>query len=80
MSTISDSLSSKAKKRRRNAIWDMYEKEKDSHGEIKWKCSECQEAASNIPPDSLLLQVMNQVLIMDVFVELERKPNRSFGT
>uniref|UniRef100_A0A915DJ07 Uncharacterized protein n=1 Tax=Ditylenchus dipsaci TaxID=166011 RepID=A0A915DJ07_9BILA len=43
MSTISDSLDSSAKKRRRNAIWDMYKKEEDLHGEIKWKCSECQE-------------------------------------
>uniref|UniRef100_A0A915CMR3 BED-type domain-containing protein n=1 Tax=Ditylenchus dipsaci TaxID=166011 RepID=A0A915CMR3_9BILA len=49
MSTVSDSLSSSAKKRPRNAIWDMYDKEEDSHGEIKWKCSECQERLSNHP-------------------------------
>uniref|UniRef100_A0A915DMV2 BED-type domain-containing protein n=1 Tax=Ditylenchus dipsaci TaxID=166011 RepID=A0A915DMV2_9BILA len=49
MSTISDTLSSSVKKRRRNTIWDMYEKEEDSHCEIKWKCSECQERHSNHP-------------------------------
>uniref|UniRef100_A0A915D363 Transposase n=1 Tax=Ditylenchus dipsaci TaxID=166011 RepID=A0A915D363_9BILA len=49
MSPISHSQGSSEKRRRRNYIWDMYEKEENSHGEIKWKCSECQVRLSNYP-------------------------------
>uniref|UniRef100_A0A915CQF3 BED-type domain-containing protein n=1 Tax=Ditylenchus dipsaci TaxID=166011 RepID=A0A915CQF3_9BILA len=47
MLSINYSRCSSVKKRHKNTIWDMFEKEEDSHGEIKWKCSECQQRLSN---------------------------------